>query len=340
VTNPYKSTFCDIDFGCFVINDDDAWPRWSPDGRSLIFERAIGDTEPPFPSREQTSHAYFRVNADGSGLAELSNTRNRRLFEPVAWSPDGQRFAVAIVPVSTSTSQIEVQNVDGTQSTTITHASTDAGEPAWSPDGSTIAFSTIASVGGREIHLINPDGSNARAITSARVGDCTLVFTGPNWSPDGRRLVATRTVLCPGIGNQSSDLVVMNQDGSGITAIAQLQCCDVHFAEPVWSPDGTRIVYEHSEVEATPACGGAFKCLIIMNADGSDQHEIHPNAGVFDYAPDWQPIPLGPQRNDYKNAAKFCEAERDFLGEPAFARKYSLKGNPANAFGRCVSRNH
>jgi hypothetical protein len=58
-----------------------------------------------------------------------------------------------------------------------------------------------------------------------------------------------------------------------------------------------------------------------------------------DFNPDWQPLP-GPQRSDYKNAAQFCQAERDFLGDPAFARKYSMKGNPANAFGRCVSRNH
>jgi Tol biopolymer transport system component len=44
-----------------------------------------------------------------------------------------------------------------------------------------------------------------------------------------------------------------------------------------------------------------------------------------------------PRRSDYKNAAKFCQAERDYLGAAAFAERYGTNGNRANAFGRCVS---
>jgi hypothetical protein len=51
---------------------------------------------------------------------------------------------------------------------------------------------------------------------------------------------------------------------------------------------------------------------------------------------DWQPIP-GPRRSDYKNAAQFCKAERDFFGDAAFTSKY---GGGANAHGKCVSQNH
>jgi hypothetical protein len=41
----------------------------------------------------------------------------------------------------------------------------------------------------------------------------------------------------------------------------------------------------------------------------------------------------GPKREDYKNAAQFCKAERDFLGT-AFAGRH---GGGASAFGKCVS---
>jgi hypothetical protein len=66
-----------------------------------------------------------------------------------------------------------------------------------------------------------------------------------------------------------------------------------------------------------------------MNSDGSGQSLLRDGE-----QPDWQPIP-GPQRSDYKNAAKFCKAEHDFLGEDAFRVKY---GGGANAYGKCVSR--
>ena len=62
------------------------------------------------------------------------------------------------------------------------------------------------------------------------------------------------------------------------------------------------------------------------------------SSDIDDYFPDWQPIP-GPRRSDFKNAAQFCKAEGDFLGESAFAQKYGANGNGSNAFGKCVSAN-
>jgi hypothetical protein len=70
---------------------------------------------------------------------------------------------------------------------------------------------------------------------------------------------------------------------------------------------------------------------VINSSDGSGKTFL--TNGVD---PDWQPLP-GPQRSDYKNAAKFCEAERDFLGDAAFRQRYGTNGNGANAFGNCVS---
>jgi hypothetical protein len=44
-----------------------------------------------------------------------------------------------------------------------------------------------------------------------------------------------------------------------------------------------------------------------------------------------------PVREDYRNAAKFCKADRAFLGEEAFREKYGTNRNGANAHGKCVS---
>jgi X-Pro dipeptidyl-peptidase C-terminal non-catalytic domain/X-Pro dipeptidyl-peptidase (S15 family) len=47
-----------------------------------------------------------------------------------------------------------------------------------------------------------------------------------------------------------------------------------------------------------------------------------------------------PVRADYKNAAKFCEADRAFLGEDAFKQKYGTNPNKSNAHGKCVSQSN
>jgi dienelactone hydrolase len=49
--------------------------------------------------------------------------------------------------------------------------------------------------------------------------------------------------------------------------------------------------------------------------------------------------PQPPVREDYKNAAKFCKADRAFLGAEAFRQKYGTNRSGANAHGKCVSAN-
>jgi ELWxxDGT repeat protein len=51
------------------------------------------------------------------------------------------------------------------------------------------------------------------------------------------------------------------------------------------------------------------------------------------------PVATSPKRADYKNAPKFCEAERAYLGEQRFRDKYATGKNGSNAHGKCVSRN-
>ena len=78
-------------------------------------------------------------------------------------------------------------------------------EPAWSPDGTRIAFASKRE-GSFDIYAMNADGSETVRLTSTREDD-----SHPSWSADGERIVFSRGV--PG------DLWVMNADGSEARAI-------------------------------------------------------------------------------------------------------------------------
>jgi hypothetical protein len=75
-----------------------------------------------------------------------------------------------------------------------------------------------------------------------------------------------------------------------------------------------------------------------MNSQGGDETNITNSPASVDFIPAWQPVP-GPKRSEFNNAARFCQADRDFLGDEAFGNKYGTNGNGANAYGKCVGQN-
>jgi tricorn protease-like protein len=184
--------------------------------------------------------------------------------------------------------------------------------PSWSPDGNTIAFE-------RNFDIYTVDlGSGATKRLTTGGGNY------PDWSPDGARIAFS----------WGFDVYAMNRDGTGVAKLTNSPGRDaqggfVIYRDPAWSPDGTTIALAHRPL------GQMFDDIFLMDATGSDPTNLSSNSSI-DYEPTWQPIP-GPKRADYKNAAKFCEAERAFLGDAAFTTKYGRDGNGANAFGKCVS---
>jgi TolB protein len=181
-----------------LVNDPDFsdWgPAWSPDGRRIAYD-----------SNRRVGLALWLMNADGSGQQILTNGHG----EYPAWSPDGRQLVYA----GGDYYDIWVVNADGSNDHAITSSAAYDMGPAWSPDGAWIAYHTQAdafpNVGEAgmgpemEIHLVRPDGSDDRRITSDLVED-----SFPAWSPDGRFLMWSR----------HGQLVVARPDGSGMVEI-------------------------------------------------------------------------------------------------------------------------
>ena len=145
-----------------------------------------------------------------------------------------------------------------------THAGYDA-DPAWSPNGTKIAFFSERD-GDREVYVMNADGSSQVRLTTALGQDYH-----PTWSADGSRIA----FLSARDGN--FEIYVMNADGTGQTRLTTNTAVD---ADPAWSPDGSKIAFW-----STRDGNGE---IYVMNPDGSGVTRLT-NNGVEDVQPEWSP---------------------------------------------------
>jgi len=238
---------------------NDAQPAWSPDGTKLAF---VSD-------RDGNDEIYV-MNADGSGVTRL--TSNPAFDDRPAWSPDGTKIAFQSNRVDHT--EIYVMNANGSGVTRLTnnlpnqctHPFGCPGEraPAWSPDGTKIAFVHRANDFGSDLDVMNADGSSVTRLTNAG-GALRLA-----WSPDGTKIAFDPLF-------RGREIYLANVDGSGVTQLTHNVATDVY---PAWSPDGTKIAFE-SDRDGNGE-------IYVMNADGSGVTRLTHNA-TFDGAPAWGP---------------------------------------------------
>jgi TolB protein len=196
-----------------------------------------------------------------------------------SWSPDGANLAY--VYRGTNFSDIFVTDARGEAQTRLTASQSSVLDdndwnfrPAWSPDGSLIAFVSDRKTVYPTLWLMNAvDGTRLRAVpTPGVIGESLDCLS---WAPDGERLAVTLFG-----SNGPSQVAIVPVDPSLRESARVLTDRPSGALDPAWSPDGGWIAYAGRDGHA-----------IELFASRTDDSEVvrFTSDGVLTRAPTWSP---------------------------------------------------
>lgn len=154
--------------------------------------------------------------------------------------------------------EIYTMKPDGTGTIRITFPTGGNSDPAFSPNGTKIAFKSPSRTN-YEISVMNADGTGRTQLTSTSV-----VESEPTWSPDGTKIAFVANSFDVD-GQTDREIWVMNADGTGRTQLTNNSSDDYY---PAWSPLGDKIAYvNHTD-----------RNIYVMDANGDNPTNITPDS--------------------------------------------------------------
>ena len=180
------------------------------------------------------------------------------VFVPAAAATaPGQDGKLVFERQQSSYSEIFTVNPNASGLTQLTSDAAFDSYPAWSPDGTRIAWANGPDRGHYSIWVMNADGSDKTQLTFP--GTPATSSEHPAWSPDGSQIAFSRKPSVP--FGSCSELWVMNADGSSPTQLVPTAEC--HEMDLDWSTDGRLAYTQNPQDRYSPQ-------VVVANADNGD----------------------------------------------------------------------
>jgi Tol biopolymer transport system component len=229
---------------------------------------------PPTPTRAPRPTSTPRPPLDGSGGGVVAFYSER--------DGNAEIYVMNIADAPRS------EGTYGSDLRRLTNNRADDTSPAWSPDGTQIAFVSdrddpnpinCSPDCDYKIYVMNSDGSGQRRLT-----DSPLKESHPAWSPDGAWIVFDTDHD----DNGNHEIYVVNSDGSGLRQLTDDAARD-HWAD--WSPDGAQVRFSstrdgYAEIYVMSVVADSLRS---EGADGGNLQRLTHSEEVWDDIPRWSP---------------------------------------------------
>ncbi len=206
-----------------------------------------------FPADTTNDAQTWDVNAPFGPTETVRFTTDEGTWMNLSVSPDGEQVAFDLL------GDIYVLPIDGGTATRLTSGPAFDVQPAFSPDGSRIAYTSDRG-GGDNLWVMNRDGSDPEQVTK----ESFRLLNGPAWTPDGRYLLARKHFTSTRSLGAGEVWMYHVTGGSGLQLTERNNDQQDQGNEIALSPDG-RYVYFSEDL--TP--GQTF------------QYNKDPNAGIY-----------------------------------------------------------
>jgi len=173
------------------------------------------------------------------------------------------------------TPQIYRVGVDGSDLQPITSMPDGACQPAWSPDGTKLVFTSpckadVDTYNQSSLYMMNADGSELMPLTTAPGGDFDSA-----WAPDGKRLAFTS------LRDGNKEIYVLDLEGKQLSRLTNTGR-DEEDSQPFWSPDGTKIVFVKVRF-------GISQIWVMSDTGEEAEQLVRSGTEYWDFAPTWSP---------------------------------------------------